>query len=783
MKINLTKTIEESFAQYAGAVLQSRAMVDVRDGIKPSARQIFYAMYTDKFTHDKPFQKTLKAVGSAFRFYIHGDSSCVGIIMRAGQPFAIRYPLVKIDGSYGNLMESGNWASARYTESRLSELSDLLFKDIKKNTIKEWRNNYDDTEQYPAVLPAKGFYPIVLGTFGIGVGASASIPPTNLAEVNAALVKLLWNPDVSFDEIYCAPDFPTGGVLLNASEVKESLRTGRGKSCRIRSVVDYVQKEHALVVTEVPYFVYTNTVCAQLESLIESEENPGIEKFIDLTGENPLLKIYLKKGANPDYVLSYLYKKTALESFYSVNLTMLDKGRYPKTFTWKEALLAYLAHQVEVYTYGYQYDLEVARKRLHIVEGYIKAISIIDKVVSTIRSSENTSKARENLRNLDFSEEQAKAILELKLARLVKLDLTKYENEASQLKTLIRRITEILGDETLLKKEIEKDLVNTIARFGDERRTVIQDITTEDAEEVVEEVQLICTLTDKQNLYISESSTLYTKKRGQAGQSLKLSKDENILDVAIGTNLERLYLFGAEGTAYPVNLNSIPTQQKKSVQSLISKPEKILKIATIKMIKSDDFFYLVTKKGVVKKSVASEILPKARGVKIINLQEDDEIISILKGSLPVLGLATEKGQLILTNTDDYTAVGRSAKGVSGIKLNPGDKVVAAFLTDTALLGYLYSATKNGYAKGTELKEFRISGRNGKGVLFHGLDDNDSIADAFVDTDLHQIIIHTDNKVIRLHGETIPILSRTARGTKMIKMGESNEITAISNFHQ
>ena len=324
---NLKPVIEESFTQYAGAVLQSRALVDVRDCLKPSARQIFYCLYTDKYVHSKPFKKTLKAIGSALRVYIHGDSSCEGILMRSAQPFAMRYPLVEVEGSYGNLMESGNWAAPRYTSARLSRLSEYLFSDIKKETISEWRDNYDDTEQYPAVLPSKGFFNIVNGTFGIGIGAASSIPQFNMIEVNSALIKLLQDKSCDFEEIYCAPDFATGATLLNENEVKAALKAGYGASCKLRSVIEFNKSERALVAKEIPYGVYTNTICKELEELLESEENPGIERFNDLTGATPNIKIYLKRTANPEKVLKYLYKNTDLQSYYGINLTILENGR------------------------------------------------------------------------------------------------------------------------------------------------------------------------------------------------------------------------------------------------------------------------------------------------------------------------------------------------------------------------------------------------------------------------------------------------------------------------
>ena len=306
---NLKPIIEDSFIQYTGAVLQSRALVDVRDGLKPSARQIFYSMLQRKLTHDKPYKKTANAVGMAMAdFYIHGDSSCEGVIMRAGQPFAMRYPLVEVKGNAGSLIESGNWAASRYTESRLSKVSNILFTDIDKDTIAEWRDSYDNTKQYPAVLPTKGYYNICNGTMGIGIGMASSVPQYNLREMNEKLEYLLLHPDCEFEDIYIAPDFATGAILLNENDVKNSMKKGNGFACKLRSVVEYDKKDNCFVVTEIPYGVYTNTICGELEDIINGEENPGVDRFNDLTGKTPLIKIYLTKKANPDRVLKYLYK-------------------------------------------------------------------------------------------------------------------------------------------------------------------------------------------------------------------------------------------------------------------------------------------------------------------------------------------------------------------------------------------------------------------------------------------------------------------------------------------
>ena len=389
----LNPIIKESFTQYAGAVLQSRALVDVRDGLKPSARQIFYALYTDKFVPSKPHKGTLKAIGSMARFYIHGDASGEGVMLRAGQPFAMRYPLTDIEGNAGNLIQSGNWAAPRYTGLRLSEFSMKLFEDIDKDTITEWRDNYDDTEQYPAVLPTKGFYNIVNGTQGIGVGMASSVPQYNIKDINNALITLIDNPDCTFDEIYCAPDFATGAILYNENEVKQSMKNGEGFACKLRSVVEFDKKERCFVVTEIPYGVYTNTICGQLEKIINGEDNPGIERFNDLTGKTPLIKIYLTAKANPDKVLRYLFKNTSLQSYFGINFTMLDMGRFPKVFTWKEMLQAHIDHEKIVYRKGFEYDLKKIESRIHVIDGLLICLAKIDEVVQIIKKSESTAAA------------------------------------------------------------------------------------------------------------------------------------------------------------------------------------------------------------------------------------------------------------------------------------------------------------------------------------------------------------------------------------------------------
>lgn len=780
--MELTPIIKESFSQYAGAVLQSRALVDVRDCLKPSARQIFYCLYTDKFVHSKPFKKTLKGIGSAMRMYIHGDSSCEGVIMRAGQPFAMRYPLVEVEGSYGNLMESGNWAAPRYTASRLSDISNYLFEDIAKDTINEWRDNYDDTEQYPAVLPSKGFYNIVNGTMGIGIGMSSSIPQFNLRELNEALIKLLWNPDCSFEDIYCAPDFATGGILLNEEEVKESLKNGNGKSCKLRSVISYDNKERCLIVTEIPYSVYTNTICGELEKILESEENPGIDRFNDLTGSTPLIKIYLSRRANPDKVLKYLYKNTSLQYYYGINMTMLENGRYPKVFTWKEALQSYLNHEMSVYRQGFIFDLNKIKNRIHIIEGLLKAISILDEVIALIKGAADTRSASLGLQKIfGFSEEQAKAILDIKLARLAKLEINKLEKEKNDLEKERDRIENILHNEELLKKEIEKGLQETAKKFGDGRRTKILNIENQE-DEPTEIRSLLINLTNQNNIFVSETSSLYSQRRGGVGNKFKLNDGEYVISTLSAESSDTILFFSQVGNFYHYQAGAIPLEEKIPVETLfmIKSFEYIRAITSFNPKNSKRNIIFFTRNGMMKKSLLSEYnIKRAGGMRAIDLAQNDELCSIIFTDEEKVGILTEKGQFLICETKDVRPVGRIAKGVKGIKLNEGDFVVSAkVITNTAK--QIVSITRKGYIKRTPLSEFNVTGRYTKGGKLQKFkDESDWLVDFLPVEDEKEVIIVSTGASIKVKFTDIALLGKNAQGSQSIKMREKDCVVGLS----
>ena len=776
---NLNKIIEDSFIQYSGAVLQSRALVDVRDGLKPSARQIFYSMLLHKLTAKNPHKKTANAVGMAMAdFYIHGDSSCEGIIMRAGQPFAMRYPLVDVKGNAGSLIESGNWAAMRYTESRLSRLSSILFEDINKDTITEWRDSYDNTKQFPGVLPSKGFYNIVNGTQGIGVGMASSVPQYNLKELNEALIHLIDNPNCDFEDIYCAPDFATGAILYNEEEVKQSMKAGTGFACKLRSVVDFDNKGHCFIVTEIPYGVYTNTICKELEEIINGENNPGIERFNDLTGSAPLIKIYLAKRANPDRVLKYLYKNTSLQYYYSINFTMLDKGRFPKVFTWKEMLQAHIDHEREVYRRGFEFDLKKIENRIHIIDGLLICMASINEVVATIKSSASTAAASLALqKNFLLDAEQAKAVLDMKLSRLAHLEVKKLEDERESLKAEAEKIHNILENEELFKEQLKNGWREVARVFGDSRRTKIIQLAEGDDNEPLEQKQLSITFSNQAAVFVSETSTLYSQRRNGSGTKFKLEKDEYVVDNLIGQNTDTILFFTSHGNYYHAKLGDFAIGEKQYLTNFVTilPYERIVAAAVVSKQNTKKHIIFITKNGVIKKSCFSEYnLKRNVGAIAINLDKDDEIISILFVDEERIGIASKSGNFIMISTKDIRAIGRTARGVCGMKLDEGDVVVSAKVVPSETLE-IGSVTEDGYIKRSLISDFRLTGRATKGIK---VQKTTNLCDFLPIIDNADLLVSSSTSQIRVRLNDIPLLGRGTQGVKVLKLPQNSKIMKL-----
>lgn len=788
IEVKLEDMLNESFSRYAGMVIQQRALIDVRDALKPSARQLLYAQYLEKLTHDKPFRKSAKSVAAGLNyFYTHGDASAYSTLMRLGKPFATRYPLEEVQGSYGNLIKTGNEASQRYTEMRLSPLAAQLFQNINKGTIDVWYDNYDDTEKYPSVLPSVGYYNIVQGTQGIGVALASSIPQFNLREVNNALIKLLWDPATSYDDLYCAPDFATGGIIVNESEVKESLKIGKGKAAKVRGRIEYDAKTHQLLVKEFPYGVYSDTICKQLSEKIEEDNTSGIEKFIDLTGENPLIKITLNKKANPEKVKQWLYKNTSIQYHFGINMVMLQNGVSPKIFGWKEALEEYLDHSKVVLIKELEFDLQKAKNRLHIVEGYLKALSIIDEVVATIRASENSAAAALALiSEFSFSEVQAKAILDLKLQRLVNLEVNKLKKEKDKLLEEIERITFTLNDQTAFFKIIEQRLVEVAKKFGDERRTVIMDIASVDFDEPIIEQNIVVTITKNGLIYPLKIDDFVVQNRGGRGLNLKIKPGDYVLNTIYASNLDQILMFSNLGKAYTLKIAELPIGVETYTNAYfdLSFEEYITQV--IPYNKMNDYKYIVfaTRQGLIKKSLLNEYQAKRKGgLQGIKLRAGDTVVGVgtITDDSDNIVIITKKGYTLIYNQDKVPLTGRVTSGVKSINLGEGDEVVSlAVFNDVNHVDGIVTVTNSGLAKNTPATEFSVTNRALKGVICQKFKTNDDYITAFtiVYKDTKEILCVSSNSIIRMKMSDLQRSKRDTIGTKLMKLKSDERVTEI-----
>ena len=603
---DLYDVVRDSFRDYAGAVISDRAIVDVRDCLKPSPRMLLYYQYKKKNRADKPHVKSAKIVGGVLGdYYVHGDSSAYGIYTRMAQPFAMRYPLEDFQGNVGNLMGDPP-AAMRYTECRLHPLaSEHLFQGLDKNAVKIWKDNFDETETMPSVLPSIGFYNICNGSVGLGIGISSSIPQFNLREVNAALIRLIENPDSEFASIYCAPDFATGGVITNATEIRESIRNGKGASIRIRGVAQYDAKNNSINVTEVPYGVTTSLITSEINEIMEREPDCGIEKYNDGTGLNAELTIYLTKDANPSVILKRLYKETSLENWFSVNMTMLEDGRFPKVFGWKEALQSYIAHMDECKRRELKFDMDALIHRNHILDGLKIALANIDDVVALIRSSETAAKAKIGLmETYGLSDEQAKAILDMKLQRLANLEAIKINKEFEENAVEIGRIDNILGSQDEVNKLLIAALREVAAKFGDARRTQLMNMS-----EQVEEIE-------------EEEVTLSV-----SGNTIKVVK-RGVKDCFKTTNLSTLLFVTNQGKMYHIPVSSVIEAGSAKISTLIKDAAPIVYYGDLEQTKLCKFWMFATSDGMVKKSNMGEYNFYGRnGTKMLKLRENSTVIA------------------------------------------------------------------------------------------------------------------------------------------------------------
>ena len=752
--------------------------------LKIGLRQGLYAQFTNKLTHKDKIQKAQKSVAAAMaQSYVHGDVAMYDTFIRAARPWSYRYPLEDVQGSYGNPSSPDSHAAARYVEMRAGEISDFFFAGLKKNAINEWYNNYDDTEQIPSVFPSIGFWNIVNGCSGIAVAMATSVPQFNLREVNEALIKIIQNPNVDFNDIYCIPDFATGATITNARAVKESLRYGKGESIRLQATLTYYPDQNMIQATNLPHGVFTNTIIDQLAELTEANPNYGIEKVVDHTKKTADIRIYLTKGANPKKMIAKLYKDTALENWFSINMILLDKGRFPKVFGWREACDAYIAHIRECERNIIQFDLDKALARKNIVDGLIKAYSIIDEVVALIRSSSTPAEASSKLiSTYEFNEEQAKAILAMKLSSLTKLDIIKLEEEREELARKIAEYQHLLNDTTALDNELIKILKEVANKYGDERRTKVTNVTSTEDEnvEATKEEEVGIMLFDNNMLRIVKKEDLQGGKRGKKGVNIKPPKNANLINTLYTTNLGLINAFTNYGRMYGLSINDLDYNKDYSIYELLTPQdnEKVILLIDATSFNAYSSLITISKNGYIKKSSTSEYTSRAKkGVAAVKLEENDVLVGVylsMKDNDKIF-MVNSSGYYNFYEVNEISTTGRLTKGVKAIKLLANEYVQSATIVKDSLeyKGILTIDT-SGRGKITPIEDFNTTSRGIRGSQVMNLKEEQIAAVYAVPITQEQIFITANNKAVLIAVANIPVQNRTTVGIRIIDARDNNK---------
>ena len=773
------KSIENAFLEYGASVAQERSIPDVRDGLKIGLRQGLYSQFFNKLTHKNKFQKAQKSVAAAMSLcYVHGDAAMYDTFIRAAKPFAYRYPIEEAQGAYGTPVAPDDHSASRYVEMRSGEIADYFFEGLKKDAVNEWYWNYDDTEQIPSVLPSIGFWNMVNGCSGIAVAMATSVPQFNLREVNEALIKIIENPDVDFNQIYCAPDFATGGTVTNAKEVKESLRYGKGHSIRLKAKLEYFPDQNMIKVTELPYGVYTNTVIGQIKSLTEENENYGIERVIDHTKKTADIRIYLTKGTNANRMIAKLYNDTSLENWFAVNMIMLDMGRFPKVFGWREACDAYIAHIRECKRRELEFDLNKALARENILEGLLLAAANIDEVVSIIRASDSPSDASLKLiERFKFNEEQTKAILAMKLSALTKVDSIKLNDELEEIRQKIELLQYLLNTPSALDAELIKILREVANKFGDERRTKITNTVEKENDEEAPQIQeddVAVMLFDNNMLRVVKSEELNGAKRGKKGTNLKPPKNANLINTLYTTNLGSIAAFTSGGRMYSFTLSELEYGSDYSVYELIQiqDDEKVLTLIDNNSFSSFKYILFVTKQGLIKKSKTSEYNTRAKkGQVAIKLKDDDDIVNVFLSSNEKdrIMIASNSGYSVFYDHIDVAAIGRASQGIKAIKLKSDEYVVGATMVkENISYKGIFSITSTGKGKMTKVEDYGETSRAIKGSLVQKLDEEEELAAIYAITEEQdKIFVTANNKAVALLTNEIPVQGRLTSGVRII----------------
>ena len=802
-EVDLKKTMEESYIDYAMSVISQRALPDVRDGLKPVQRRVLYSMIELNNGPDKPHRKCARIVGDTMgKYHPHGDSSIYGALVNMAQDWSTRYPLVDGHGNFGSVDGDGA-AAMRYTEARLSKISMEMLADIGKDTV-DFVPNFDETEKEPTVLPARFPNLLVNGTNGIAVGMATNIPPHNLREVIAAVVKIIDNRieeqrETSLDEIMeivKGPDFPTGAQILGRRGIEEAYRTGKGK-IRVRAVTNIESMQNGksrIIVTEIPYMVNKARLIEKMAELVRDKRIDGITAITDESNrEGMRINIELRRDANANVVLNQLYKHTQLQDTFGVIMLALVNNE-PKTLNLKEMLTYYIRHQEDVVTRRTKYELNKAEERAHILQGLLIALDNIDEVIRIIRGSENTQAAKAGLiERFALSDAQAQAIVDMRLRTLTGLEREKLEAEYKELMKRIEEYRAILADENLLLGVIKKEIQIIADKYGDDRRTSIErdvfDITTED---LIPDENVVITMTHLGYIKRMTPDNFRSQNRGGKGiKGMQTIDDDYIEELLMTSTHHYLMFFTNQGRVYRLKGYEIPeasrTARGTAIINLLQlmPGEKITALIPIREYKEGKFLFMATKKGLVKKTPITDFANvRKTGLTAITLRDDDELIEVkFTNNKKDIFLVTKYGQCIRFHETDVRKTGRASMGVIGMSLSDGDEVVGMQLDTQG--EYLLIASEYGMGKLTPITEFSAQNRGGKGVKCYKIMEKTGnvVGVKILNKENEILLINTEGIVIRIECEDISILGRVTSGVKLMDVGENIKVASIARVKE
>ncbi len=794
--VNLSNEMQNSFLSYAMSVIVSRALPDVRDGLKPVHRRILYAMNELGVYSDRAHKKSARIVGDVIgKYHPHGDTAVYDAMVRMAQDFSYRYPLVDGHGNFGSIDGDGA-AAMRYTEARMSKLAGEMLRDLNKNTV-DFGDNYDGSEKEPLVLPARFPNLLVNGASGIAVGMATSIPTHNLTEVINGTLALIENPNITIDELMeyiLAPDFPTGATIMGLSSVKKAYQTGVGTvTVRAKVKTETLQNgKKELIITEIPYQVNKTRLIERIAELAKDKIIDGITDLRDESNRKGMrIIIELRRDANVNVILNNLYKHTQMQTTYGVNMIALDHGQ-PRVLNLKQILECYVKHQVEVVTRRTQFDLDKAKARCHIVEGLLIALANIDEVVATIKASKNTDEAVEQLVNkFLLTEIQAKAILDMKLQRLTGLEIEKLQQEKKELVDIIDYLEEILSNHSKLMNVIVSELKEVQRKYGDERRTEIdlsEDLEVEDADLIPEE-DVIITITNRGYIKRMTVDTYRAQRRGGKGiTGSKMQEDDFIEKVIYTSTHDNLLFFSNFGQVYLLKAFQIPAASRISkglpIINLLKfdEGEKLAAVINVKSLEEPGYIIFGTKNGIIKKTEIVQYKNiRSTGIRALILNDDDELIAVAKtnGTQDII-FGASNGKAACFNEETVRATNRAASGVKGIRVAEGEKAIGLVVVDGEE-DEITVVTENGFGKRTPTSDFKIKGRNGKGVKYMNITEKSgrpvSLASSTPDDDL--IIITDKGMIIRTYLKDISLIGRDTQGVKLIKLNEGHLVSTIA----